>query len=115
MDKDTKIPGKSTLHRRLLRTRTAADALPPPEAKRWTPRRKAGVVEAVLGGVISVEEVCRRYDLSVDEFHSRQNTMGMHGVPGLRTTRLQIYRDSRRRSASAGTELLSSFDVNRSP
>jgi len=57
------------------------------------------VVEAVLGGVISVEEVCRRYDLSVDEFHSWQNTMEMHGVPGLRTTRLQSYRDSRRPSA----------------
>lgn len=115
MDKDAKIPGKSTLHRQLLRTRTAADALPPPETKRWTPRRKAGVVEAVLGGVISVEEVCRRYDLSVDEFHSWQNTMEMHGVRGLRTTRLQSYRDSRRPSASAGSELLSSSDVNRSP
>jgi len=115
MDKDAKIPGKSPQDRRLLRTRTAADALPPPDTKRWTPRRKASIVEAVLGGVISREEVCRRYDVSVDEFLSWQNTMEMHGEPGLRTTRLQIYRDSRRRSASAGTEPLSNSDVTVRP
>ena len=96
MDKDAKIPGKSTQDRRLLRTRAAADALPPPDTRRWTPRRKAGVIAAVLSGVITIEEACRRYELSVDEFDWWQNTMNMHGVPGSRTTRLQIYRHSRR-------------------
>jgi transposase-like protein len=58
-------------------------------------RRKAAVVEAVLSGVISVEEVCRRYDLSVEEFLSWHYTMKMHGIRGLRTTMLQRYRPSR--------------------
>jgi transposase-like protein len=65
--------------------------LPPPDTKRWVPKRKASVVAAVLDGTISLEEACRRYDLSVDEFLSWRNAMEMHGVPGLRTTRLQNY------------------------
>jgi len=39
--------------------------LPPPETKRWVPRRKAVIVDAVRCGAISLEEVCRRYQLSV--------------------------------------------------
>ena len=79
----------------LPRSKTAVDQLPPPDIKRWTARRKAAVVDAVLGGVITMEEVCRRYDLSVDEFLSWHNAMARHGLPGLRTTRLQNYRYSR--------------------
>jgi transposase-like protein len=70
------------------------ESLPPPDTKRWTPRRKAAVVEAVLSGVTTIEEVCRRYDLTVEEFLSWHNTMERHGAPGLRTTRLQTYRHS---------------------
>jgi transposase-like protein len=44
--------------------------LPRPDTKRWTPRRKASVVKSVLSGVITIEEVCRRYGLSADEFLS---------------------------------------------
>jgi transposase-like protein len=94
MDKDGKIPGKSTPHRRLPRSKPAVDELPPPDTRRWTARRKAAVVEAVLSGAISLEEVCRRYDLSLDEFLSWHNTMKMHGIRGLRTTMLQRYRHS---------------------
>ena len=84
--------------KRLPRARTAANELPSPDTKRWTPRRKAAVVEAVLSGVTTIE-VCRRYDLTVEEFVSWQNMMNMHGPPGLRTTRLQIYRHSPRKRA----------------
>jgi transposase-like protein len=66
--------------------------LPPPDTKRWTARRKASVVAAVLSGMITVEEVCRRYGLSVDEFLSWHNAMQRHGLPGLRITKLQNYR-----------------------
>jgi hypothetical protein len=62
--------------------------------KTLVPRRKAVVVTAVLGGAISIEEVCRRYELSVEEFHGWQGAMETHGVPGLRVTRLQIYREA---------------------
>jgi len=68
--------------------------LPPPDTKRWVTRRKAVVVNAVRSGVISLEEVCRRYELSVDEFLAWQRAIETHGVPGLRVTRLQIYLDT---------------------
>jgi len=42
---------------------------PPPEnVKRWTPRRKAAVLAAVRSGAITVEEACRRYEISREEF-----------------------------------------------
>ena len=68
--------------------------LPPPDTKRWVTRRKAIIVNAVRSGVISLEEVCRRYELSVEEFLAWQRAIDTHGVPGLRVTRLQIYRDN---------------------
>jgi hypothetical protein len=52
----------------LPRTKPAAIALPPPGTKRWTARRKAAVVEAVHSSRITIEEVCRRYVLSFEEF-----------------------------------------------
>jgi len=55
----------------------------------------ASVVAAVLSGMITIEEVCRRYDLSVDEFLSWHNAMQRHGLPGLRISKLQNYRYSR--------------------
>ena len=68
--------------------------LPPSGTKRWVPRRKAVIVNAVRTGVISLEEVCRRYGLSVEEFHAWECAIDTHGVPGLRVTRPQIYRDN---------------------
>jgi hypothetical protein len=68
--------------------------LPPPDTKRWVTRRKAVIVNAVRAGVISLEEVCRRYELSVEEFLAWKRAIDTHGVPGLRVTRLQIYRDN---------------------
>ena len=68
--------------------------LPPPDTKRWVTRRKAVIVSAVRTGVISLEEVCRQYELSVEEFLAWQRAVDTHGVSGLRVTRLQIYRDT---------------------
>jgi hypothetical protein len=70
---------------------TVAD-LPPPSTKRWVIRRKAEVVAAVRGGLLSLEEACNRYKLTVDEFLSWQMSIDQHGLAGLRTTRLQQYR-----------------------
>ncbi len=69
-------------------------ALPPPDTKRWVARRKAVVVEAVRAGFIGLDEVCRRYNISAEEFHAWERAIERHGVPGLRVTRLQIYRDT---------------------
>ena len=69
---------------------TVAD-LPPRDTKRWVIRRKAEVVAAVRGGLISLEEACERYTLTVDEFLSWQRSIDKHGLPGLRATRVQEY------------------------
>ena len=68
------------------------DSLPAPETKRWVIRRKAVVVAAVRAGVISLEDACRRYTLSIEEFLAWQRLVDSHGLPGLRVTRLQDYR-----------------------
>jgi transposase-like protein len=78
----------------LPRTKTAVVELPPPDTKRWTARRKAAVVAAVSSGMITIDEACRRYALSVEEFLSWRNTIQRHGVQGLQTTKLQNYRYS---------------------
>jgi hypothetical protein len=80
--------GKTTISENL------GAALPAPDTKRWVARRKAVVVEAVRSGAIDLAEVCRRYNLSVEEFLAWERAIDRHGVPGLRVTRLQVYRDT---------------------
>lgn len=70
---------------------TIAD-LPPEGTKRWVIRRKAEVVAAVRGGLLSLEEACQRYTLTVEEFLSWQSSIDEHGLAGLRTTHIQKYR-----------------------
>lgn len=67
--------------------------------ERWTTRRKAAVIEAVRGGWVPIEEICRIYNLSVDEFLAWERDIDRYGVPGLRTTRYQIYRQTETRRA----------------
>jgi hypothetical protein len=62
--------------------------------QRWTVRRKAAVVEAVRGGCVPIEEVCTVYNLSVDEFLAWERDIDRNGIPGLRSTRYQIYRNT---------------------
>jgi transposase-like protein len=66
--------------------------LPPADTRRWVVRRKAAVVAAVQSGKITLEEACRRYNLSEEEFRAWQRAFEVHGLPGLRATRLQQYR-----------------------
>jgi Protein of unknown function (DUF1153) len=70
---------------------TIAD-LPTPGTKRWVMRRKAEVVAAVCGGLLSLEEACSRYTLTIDEFLSWQCLIDRYGLAGLRSTRIQQYR-----------------------
>ena len=64
----------------------------PSLSKRWTVRRKAAVIEAVRGGWVPIEEACRLYELSVEEFLAWERDIDQFGVHGLRSTRFQIYR-----------------------
>ena len=68
------------------------DDLPSPNTRRWVARRKAMVVAAVRSGLITLEEACLRYTLSVEEYLSWERAIERHGLAGLRVTRLQDYR-----------------------
>lgn len=70
---------------------TLAD-LPPANTQRWVIRRKAEVVAAVRGGLLSLEDACARYRLTSDEFLGWQQSIDRWGMQGLRTTRIQQYR-----------------------
>ncbi|MEO1330235.1 MAG: DUF1153 domain-containing protein [Pseudomonadota bacterium] len=70
---------------------TKAD-LPSADTKRWVIRRKAEVVAAVRGGLISLEHACERYGISEEEFHTWTKAIDRFGIQGLRTTRIQKYR-----------------------
>lgn len=75
----------------------------PLPGQRWTVRRKAAVVEAVRGGWVPVEEISQLYDLSADEIVAWERDIDRYGIPGLRSTRLQIYRDTDRANAASPT------------
>ena len=66
--------------------------LPPPETERWVIRRKAEVVAAVRGGLLSVEDALTKYRLTAEEFAAWQQAIDKWGMQGLRTTRIQHYR-----------------------
>ncbi|MDD3837532.1 MAG: DUF1153 domain-containing protein [Phenylobacterium sp.] len=66
--------------------------LPPPDTGRWVIRRKAEVVAAVRGGLLSLEDALERYRLTSEEFLAWQRSIDKHGMAGLRTTRIQQYR-----------------------
>ena len=69
------------------------DSLPKPSTRRWVIRRKAEVVAAVAGGLLTVDEACQRYTLSLEEFTSWQRAVDRSGMPGLRVTRIKHHRD----------------------
>lgn len=71
---------------------TVAD-LPPPSTRRWVVRRKAEVVAAVNGGLLSIDDVLERYGLTLEEFASWQRAVDRSGMQGLRVTRIQHYRE----------------------
>ena len=66
--------------------------LPPPNTTRWVIRHKAAVVVAVRSGRMTMEGACHAYQLSEEEFLSWERAFETHGLPGLRTTRIQHYR-----------------------
>ena len=68
------------------------DDLPPADTGRWVIRRKAEVVAAVRGGLLTAEDACERYGLTGEEFEGWQQAIERHGMAGLRTTRIQQYR-----------------------
>lgn len=70
---------------------TLAD-LPSAQTTRWVIRRKAEVVFAVHGGLLSLDDACARYQLTAEEFFAWQRAIEQHGLLGLRSTHVQDYR-----------------------
>jgi hypothetical protein len=70
---------------------TLAD-LPAPTTERWVASRKAIVVAAMRGGLLSMSDACARYRLTTEEFLSWQMQVDRNGLQGLHTTRVQEYR-----------------------
>jgi len=66
--------------------------LPHINTTRWVARRKATVVKAVAAGMLSREEACDMYSLSVEEFDNWLNALAKFGRGGLRVTKIQKYR-----------------------
>ncbi len=62
--------------------------LPPPDTKRWVIRRKAQVVAAVRGSLLSLDKACARCGLSFEEFLAWQMSIDRGGLAALRTTRI---------------------------
>ena len=72
--------------------------LPASNVKRWGAHRKAAVVDAVSQGLLSLEDACARYALTIDEFRSWQETVSRHGVAGLKAKMAQERRNEARRT-----------------
>jgi hypothetical protein len=72
------------------------DRLPLPNTDRWTVRRKAEVVAAVRGGLLTFDEACARYGLAMEELITWQGTHQRSGMQGLRVTRSQEFREGYR-------------------
>jgi hypothetical protein len=72
--------------------RLTLDDLPKP-GQRWTIARKAVVVAAVHGGLLKLDEAQARFAMTADEFATWSTLLRTHGIDGLRTTRLQQYRE----------------------
>lgn len=63
--------------------------LPPKDTKRWVPRRKAEVISAVQGGLISMSDACARYAISNEEFCAWVRAYERFGLSGLRARQVQ--------------------------
>jgi hypothetical protein len=70
---------------------TIGDLPSPGTQQRWVIQRKALVVAAVRGGLLSLGDACKLYTLTIDEFLSWQTAVDQHGLTGLRATRVPQY------------------------
>ena len=60
--------------------------LPPADTVRWVARRKAEVIAAVHGGLLTMPQACRRYGISTEEFMEWERHYEAEGLEGLRAS-----------------------------
>lgn len=68
------------------------ECLPPPHTRRWVARRKAEVVVAVYGELLTQAQACERYALSPEEFAGWVRAYERGGIPGLRINQTKALR-----------------------
>ncbi|MEL6689934.1 MAG: DUF1153 domain-containing protein [Pseudomonadota bacterium] len=66
--------------------------LPPINTTRWVASRKACVIKGVVAGLITREEACQMYALSMEELESWMSAVRDHGEKALKATQLKRYR-----------------------
>jgi hypothetical protein len=74
---------------------------PPPKTVRWVASRKASLVLAINQGLLTVEEACAQYSLSVEELSIWQTRLDRHGLRGLHVSRAQTDRALLREPSTA--------------
>lgn len=77
--------------------RLTKEELPSGTKLRWVARRKAQVVAAVEGGLLTAAEACTRYNLSPEELTSWRQIYGEEGLQGLRLRQIDAHRLDRKR------------------
>jgi uncharacterized protein (DUF2225 family) len=87
-----------------LREVLTRDNLPPRDTTRWVASRKAQVVRAVESGLLTIEEVMARYNLSLEEYYTWQRAMDRAGVSGLRVAWTQQDRAQHRRQRESSAD-----------
>jgi hypothetical protein len=60
--------------------------LPPANTVRWVARRKAEVIAAVHGGLLTMAQACHRYNISTEEFMEWERHYEADGLDGLRAS-----------------------------
>jgi two-component system cell cycle response regulator DivK len=79
-------------------SRRSAGILPPAgSTTRWSAQRKALVLIAIRGGMISLPEACARYSVSQEELSEWRRAFERHGIAGLSVKKIS------RRSRSNGS------------
>jgi hypothetical protein len=73
-------------------TPLSVEDLPRPDTQRWVIRRKAEIVTAVQGGLLTLDEACNRYGLTADEFMTWQASFDRYGISGLKIKHFDHYR-----------------------
>ncbi|GAO79390.1 DUF1153 domain-containing protein [Sphingopyxis sp. USTB-05] len=68
------------------------DDLPSSATTYWVSRRKAEVLAAIDGGLLSLQDARERYRLSSEEIADWRRSLDRAGLPGLRVTKLKRYR-----------------------
>jgi hypothetical protein len=60
--------------------------LPQPSRIRWVAQRKAELIAAVSGGLLTMDDACLRYAISTEEFTDWERRYVQRGMNGLRVS-----------------------------